>query len=70
MAYDEALAERVRAQLEGNHLVTERVMFGGLSFLLSGNLACGVIGDELCVPGWVGRPVRRHCSARDPVPST
>lgn len=29
--------------------VEERAMFGGLSFLLHGNLACGVIGDDLCV---------------------
>ena len=49
MAYDEALAERIRDHLEGNPEIAEKKMFGGLSFLLAGNLAVGVIGDELCV---------------------
>ena len=50
MAYDEVLAERVRlnaADAEGE--VTERKMFGGLAFLLNGNMFAGVVGDELMV---------------------
>jgi TfoX/Sxy family transcriptional regulator of competence genes len=51
MAYDEALAERVRACLarEGGGGITERAMFGGLGFMLNGNMAVGLRGDELMV---------------------
>jgi hypothetical protein len=54
MAYDEALAERVRALLgphagSGDPALAECAMFGGLSFLLGGNVACGVLGGELVV---------------------
>lgn len=49
MAYDEGLATRVR-QLLGDQLgVTEKRMFGGLAFLLEGNMACGIRGDDLIV---------------------
>ena len=47
MAVDRELAARVRAHLpEG---VVERRMFGGLAFLLRGNLACGILGSDLIV---------------------
>jgi TfoX/Sxy family transcriptional regulator of competence genes len=49
MAYDEALAERIRELITLRADVTERKMFGGIAWMLSGNMACGVIGDELCV---------------------
>lgn len=39
MAYDEVLAERIREQLLGEPHVTERKMFGGLAFLVDGNMA-------------------------------
>ncbi len=39
MAYDEELAGRVRAGLSGEAGLTERRMFGGLAFLINGNLA-------------------------------
>ncbi len=48
MAYDEGLAERIRAVL-GDDGVTERKMFGGIAFMCTGNMAVGVIGDELMV---------------------
>lgn len=47
MAYDERLAERVRAALAGENGLTERKMFGGLAFMLDGNMACGIVKDEL-----------------------
>jgi hypothetical protein len=48
MAYDEGLADRVRAALDGEVPgTTERKMFGGLAFLLDGHMVCGVIGDAL-----------------------
>jgi TfoX-like protein len=49
MAYDEDLANRVREQLAGEPAVTEKAMFGGLAFMLSGNMAVGLTGDELMV---------------------
>ena len=47
MAYDEKLAERVRRVLAADPSLTERKMFGGLSFMLAGNMCCGVVGEEL-----------------------
>ncbi|CAN5441795.1 TfoX/Sxy family protein [soil metagenome] len=49
MAYDEQLADRVRNVLAAHGEVAERNMFGGLAFMLAGNMACGVIGDDLIV---------------------
>ena len=48
MAFDEGLAERVRGVLEAAGMTpTEKKMFGGLSFLVSGNMCCGVMGTDL-----------------------
>ena len=49
MAYDEQLAERVRAVLAGQSGLTERKMFGGLAFMLAGNMCVGVAQDQLMV---------------------
>ena len=49
MAYDEALAARIRSALAGEPNVTEKKMFGGVAFMLDGNMACGVTGDEIMV---------------------
>jgi TfoX/Sxy family transcriptional regulator of competence genes len=49
MAYDEALAARVRDRLAGEDGVTEKAMFGGLAFLVGGNMAVGNRGDDLMV---------------------
>ena len=48
MAYDQKLAERIRLQLDGLPVV-EKKMFGGVGFLLNGNMACGVNKDDLIV---------------------
>jgi len=42
MAYDEDLAHRIRGQLADETGVTEKAMFGGLAFLLDGNMAVGI----------------------------
>ncbi len=42
MAYDEELAARVRGVLRATEGVSERKMFGGLAFMLNGNMCCGV----------------------------
>lgn len=47
MAYDEGVAHRVRESLEDRPDLSERKMFGGLCFMLGGNMCCGIVGDEL-----------------------
>ena len=49
MAYDEGLAQRLRETLADGDGLTERRMFGGIAFMLHGNMAVGVSGDELMV---------------------
>ena len=49
MAYDEELAERVRAALDDVEGVAEIKMFGGLCFTVGGNMAVGVSHDDLLV---------------------
>jgi hypothetical protein len=49
MAYDEALAVRIRAVLRSRADVAERKMFGGLAFMVGGHMACGVLGPDLIV---------------------
>ena len=47
MAYDEELAARVRKTLARRRGVTEKKMFGGLAFLVQGNMCCGVLKKDL-----------------------
>jgi TfoX/Sxy family transcriptional regulator of competence genes len=47
VAYDEHLADRIRAALATTPEVSERKMFGGLAFMVAGHMACGVVGDDL-----------------------
>lgn len=49
MTYSEETAERLRVELRDTPGITEKSMFGGVSFLLGGNMAIGVVGDDLCV---------------------
>ena len=49
MAFDDELAQRVRDLLDGQPDVTERRMFGGIGFMVGGNMCCGVIGEDLMV---------------------
>lgn len=49
MAYDEELAERVRALMAPYGPVDEIKMFGGLCFTVRGNMAIGVTKDDLMV---------------------
>lgn len=49
MAYDERLAERIRGQMASIQGFVEKKMFGGIGFLLHGNMACGVNGQNLIV---------------------
>ena len=45
MAYDEELADRLRALLGGRPGLTEQKMFGGLAFLIGGNMAIAASGQ-------------------------
>src|SRR5438105_12411787 len=45
MAYDEELAARIRELVEGEPALTERRMFGGLAFLVGGNMAVAASGQ-------------------------
>lgn len=47
MAYDEGLAERLREQLQMHNEVQERKMFGGLCFMVSQHMCCGIVDDML-----------------------
>lgn len=49
MAYDAKLAGKVRKILRDEKGYTEKKMFGGVCFLLNGNMACGILNDELIV---------------------
>jgi hypothetical protein len=53
MAYDEKTGERLRKSVKESlgkrRGLSESRMFGGLTFLVGGNMCCGVAGDELVV---------------------
>lgn len=49
MAYDEGLAERIRSVLDDRGDVSERRMFGGLAFLIRGNMSVGIVKNDLMV---------------------
>ena len=49
MAYDEGLAQRIRDVLGEQPRLVEKKMFGGVGFMIHGNMACGVHKDALIV---------------------
>jgi TfoX/Sxy family transcriptional regulator of competence genes len=49
MAFDERLAERIRTHLGKRRGLAEKKMFGGIAFLVSGNMCCGVHRADLIV---------------------
>ena len=49
MAFDEILAGRIRDALARKHGIEEKKMFGGIGFLLNGNMLVGVWQDSLIV---------------------
>ncbi len=66
MAYDEALAQRIRSLLASRHDVRELKMFGGLAFMVADKMAVGIVGEDLMVrvgreayEEMVGRPHAR-----------
>lgn len=47
MAYDEGLAQRIREHLQDQTDVEEKKMFGGLCFMISRHMCCGILGDKM-----------------------
>ncbi len=69
MAYDKALAERVRSLLRRRRGISEKKMFGGLCVLVNGNMAFGIVGNELMVRvgpnGYEDALAQRHAREMD-----
>jgi len=69
MAFDESVVERVRKALAGSPDVVEKRMFGGIAFMVRGNMCCGVIGDRLMLrmepKGYETALSRPHARAMD-----
>ena len=69
MAYDEAVAERVRGALGNIPDVVGKRMFGGIAFMVRGNMCCGVIGDRLMLrvgpKGYESALARPHAKEMD-----
>jgi hypothetical protein len=69
MAFDAALADRVRVVLARRRGLAERKMFGGIAFLAGGHMFCGVNGEDLVVrvgaDGWADALARRHVRPMD-----
>jgi hypothetical protein len=49
MPYDDKLANRVRKILEKIDGLSEKKMFGGICFLINGNMALGLVNDDLMI---------------------
>lgn len=49
MAFDDELAEKIRKETKGQAGLVEKKMFGGLAFLINGNMSVGIHGNELIV---------------------
>jgi len=47
VAYNQRLADRIRGIVGEDPGLTERKMFGGIAFMLNGNMFCGVTRDDL-----------------------
>ncbi len=61
MAYNESSAQRIRNQMQKNPGFVEKKMFGGICFLLNGNMACGIRNDDIIVR--VGKEAYEDCLA-------
>jgi TfoX/Sxy family transcriptional regulator of competence genes len=69
MAFDEQLARRIRGVLGEDPGIDERRMFGGIAFLLDGNMFVGVTNDDLMVrvgpDAWPDALARPHAREMD-----
>lgn len=62
MAYNTDVADRIRARIGPRPELTEREMFGGIGFMINGNMAVGVSGEELMVR--VGKEAHERAVSR------
>lgn len=62
MAYSEGLADDIRARIGAHPGVKEQAMFGGLAFMIQGNMAVTVSGNELMVR--VGKKAHDEAASR------
>ena len=64
MPFDEILAERIRQRLARRKNIEEKKMFGGVGFLLNGNMLVWVlvepegVEDDDQLSGWIRRAVK------------
>ena len=69
MAFDEELADRIRALVHDRPDIAERKMFGGLAFLLRGHMCFGIVGSDLMVrvgaDGYQGALAKTHVRPMD-----
>jgi hypothetical protein len=49
VAYSEELGQRIRNEIGDHPTLVEKQMFGGIAFMVQGNMSVGVAGDELMV---------------------
>jgi len=49
MAFDEGLSQRIREILQNQQGVVEKKMFGGVAFMVNGNMSVGVVRSDLMV---------------------
>lgn len=62
VAYSQGIADDIRARLSDHPGVSEKEMFGGIAFMVNGNMAVGVSGDELMVR--VGKEAHEEAVSR------
>jgi len=62
MAYDQQLADQIRTEIGSHPGLREQEMFGGIAFLVNGNMAVGASGEELLVR--VGKDAHDEAVAR------
>ena len=69
MVYDEKLAGRIRSAIGDRHEVVEKKMFGGITFMIEGKMACGVLNDDFVAKidraHWEEAIARPHARAMD-----
>ena len=49
MAFDQDIARRVRDVLSEEYQFNEKLMFGGLAFMVRGHMCCGIVGQDLVI---------------------
>lgn len=62
MTYSQQLLERIRGLLRNRSDVVEKKMFGGVAFMVRGNMACGLLGNSLIVR--IGRDAARAAMSK------